>query len=617
MNIPIEPLSYEFQQNFERGYSLDIKKTRLIENNMSETLNDYSQIESKNIFLPSSQLLLLEIKNQKTHSFNPNNRYCTPVEEYFLPSLPQNNNKKTLVLDLDETLVHSSFEKFKNEYDYKIKVKYILYNKVDIDFKLRDVYIMIRPYLNEFLERVSKCYEIIIFTASQSTYANMVIDLIDINKVCKYRFFRDSCSFINNGYVKELKKLNRNMKSLIILDNNSNSYCLDPENGIPIKSFYEDKNDKELIQMSYVLEKLSKVYDVRPYIREIVEMNQINYDRVYELFKQRDSLDSMLKISEEKRKSKVKIVSVEKVTLTKSTNKKGDLNLIDYNNNSHNNSINNSNNYSNNNNNSNYNWNKSISQKNSNTGKSFRVKGGSVESNQNQMSKNSHQVTPFKYSTIYNSKEKEVKLLPNTTIHIKDIIRNGDKNINLNKNITRPLSKDKNFNSKQRALVMEKLEKIKRPASVIPLKAGEEKKILKKSVTKIDIRTNKKDFNKNNNFTNNNNFNNYNNNFSNNNLSGMVKNKTSLTFHKKIPKEIITNKSMANIKKEIKKIISNSNPKTERNSKEEIKPPITLKKVFKPVSKSYQKSKSKLVFTTTVSKFGKTIDFKNFKKIKN
>ena len=70
MNIPIEPLSYEFQQNFERGYSLDIKKTRLIENNMSETLNDYSQIESKNIFLPSSQLLLLEIKNQKTHSFN-------------------------------------------------------------------------------------------------------------------------------------------------------------------------------------------------------------------------------------------------------------------------------------------------------------------------------------------------------------------------------------------------------------------------------------------------------------------------------------------------------------------------------------------------------------------
>ena len=123
MNIPLEPFRYQFQQNLERGYSLDIKKPRLIENNMSETLNDYTQIDSKIPFLPSSQLLFLEIKNQKTHSFNPNNRYCTEAEDFFLPSLPENNNQKTLVLDLDETLVHSGFEKFKNEYDYKIKVK--------------------------------------------------------------------------------------------------------------------------------------------------------------------------------------------------------------------------------------------------------------------------------------------------------------------------------------------------------------------------------------------------------------------------------------------------------------------------------------------------------------
>ena len=93
MNIPLESFPIQFQQNFERGYSLDIKKTRLIDNNMSETLNDYTQIESKIPFLPSSQLLLLEIKNQKTHSFNPNNRYCTAVEDLFLPSLPQNNNQ--------------------------------------------------------------------------------------------------------------------------------------------------------------------------------------------------------------------------------------------------------------------------------------------------------------------------------------------------------------------------------------------------------------------------------------------------------------------------------------------------------------------------------------------
>ena len=52
MNIPLEHFPIQFHQNFERGYSLDIKKTKLIENNMSETLNDYTQIESKIPFLP-------------------------------------------------------------------------------------------------------------------------------------------------------------------------------------------------------------------------------------------------------------------------------------------------------------------------------------------------------------------------------------------------------------------------------------------------------------------------------------------------------------------------------------------------------------------------------------
>ena len=54
--------------------------------------------------------------------------------------------------------------------------------------------------------------------------------------------------------------------------------------------FFDDKNDKELIQMAYVLEKLAKVNDVRPYIKEIVDMNQINYDRAFELFKQKDDV---------------------------------------------------------------------------------------------------------------------------------------------------------------------------------------------------------------------------------------------------------------------------------------------------------------------------------------
>ena len=76
---------------------------------------------------------------------------------------------------------------------------------------------MLRPNLQEFFARVGKLYEIVIFTASLKKYANMIIDIIDKEKDCKYRLFREQCSYINNIYVKELKRLNRNMKNIVIL----------------------------------------------------------------------------------------------------------------------------------------------------------------------------------------------------------------------------------------------------------------------------------------------------------------------------------------------------------------------------------------------------------------
>lgn len=151
------------------------------------------------------------------------------------------------------------------------------------------MHVLLRPNLDEFLRRVSLCFgEVIIFTASLAKYANMIIDLIDKDKVVKYRLFRENCTWINNIYVKELKRLNRNMRNVIIVDNNPNSFYLDCDNGIPIKGFYQDKNDKELLQMAYVLEKLSKIFDVRLIIKEIIFLNQLNYDKAFELFKHKE-----------------------------------------------------------------------------------------------------------------------------------------------------------------------------------------------------------------------------------------------------------------------------------------------------------------------------------------
>ncbi|MCQ2818851.1 MAG: HAD family hydrolase [archaeon] len=142
--------------------------------------------------------------------------------------------------------------------------------------------------MEEFLQRIDPLYEIIIFTASESNYANEIIDLIDKKKIIKHRFFRENCTFINGVYCKELKKLNRDIKSIIIIDNNPDAFIFDKENGIPLKGYYGNKEDKELIQLAYILEKISKYDDVRPLIKQIVDDNIIDYDKAYELFRDKN-----------------------------------------------------------------------------------------------------------------------------------------------------------------------------------------------------------------------------------------------------------------------------------------------------------------------------------------
>jgi TFIIF-interacting CTD phosphatase-like protein len=91
--------------------------------------------------------------------------------------------KKTLVLDLDETLVHSVFERETNpECTFSI-----LFNN---EYYL--VSTQKRPYLDEFLEKMSQHYEIVFYTSAVEGYANNVIDYIDPNKYSSSRLFRDS-----------------------------------------------------------------------------------------------------------------------------------------------------------------------------------------------------------------------------------------------------------------------------------------------------------------------------------------------------------------------------------------------------------------------------------------
>uniref|UniRef100_A0A8R1HJ56 protein-serine/threonine phosphatase n=1 Tax=Caenorhabditis japonica TaxID=281687 RepID=A0A8R1HJ56_CAEJA len=166
------------------------------------------------------------------------------------PLLPQDVNRKCLVIDLDETLVHSSFKPVKNP-DFVIPV--------EIDGVEHQVYVLKRPYVDEFLAKVGEHFECILFTASLAKYADPVADLLDKKKVFRSRLFREACVFHKGNYVKDLSRLGRNLEQTLIIDNSPASYAFHPENAVAVTTWFDDPADTELMEILPTLEQLNAV----------------------------------------------------------------------------------------------------------------------------------------------------------------------------------------------------------------------------------------------------------------------------------------------------------------------------------------------------------------------
>jgi RNA polymerase II subunit A small phosphatase-like protein len=123
-----------------------------------------------------------------------------------------------LVLDLDETLVHSSF---------KPPPKPDIILPVEIEGNVCNVFVLIRPGTEFFLQRLSKCYELVIYTASLSKYADPLIDILDSKpqKIIDYRLFREHCTFFQGVFIKDMSLPGRPLTDSIIIDNSPTSYA--------------------------------------------------------------------------------------------------------------------------------------------------------------------------------------------------------------------------------------------------------------------------------------------------------------------------------------------------------------------------------------------------------
>ena len=136
--------------------------------------------------------------------------------------------------------------------------------------------INIRPYTMECLEELSELYEIIVFTASHSCYANVALDYLDPeNKYIHHRLFREHCVTTEEGlYIKDLRILaNRDLKDMVIVDNAVYSFGYQLENGIPIVPFYYNKNDTELQSLTKFLKELYHQLDVREHNKKTFRLH--------------------------------------------------------------------------------------------------------------------------------------------------------------------------------------------------------------------------------------------------------------------------------------------------------------------------------------------------------
>ena len=244
-NIRINNMSPVELINFNTN--IIIQNLRVILNNFKTMRNESLLNYLNNICDQNYEQINLFFRDFILRTFNLNGSILASVflrNNTIFNTLPapyvrtKNNKEFSLVLDLDETLVHF---------------------KETIDGEGGGI-LRIRPGINDFLEQVGKYYELIVFTTATQDYADLLIDAVEEDKIYfDHRLYREHAVIIDNDFVKDLTRIGRPLDKILIVDNMPQNFKLQKENGIMIKAFWgEDNYDTALIDLIPILVNIAK-----------------------------------------------------------------------------------------------------------------------------------------------------------------------------------------------------------------------------------------------------------------------------------------------------------------------------------------------------------------------
>ena len=154
----------------------------------------------------------------------------------------------TIVLDLDETLGFFEGKKF-----------------------------IPRPYVDNFLDLLSKKYELILFTSAIEAYANYAMSIVDKSNLVKLRLYRQHLHIMEGKAYKDLTYLGRDLQKVIIIDNEPRNFALQPLNGINISTWKGDESDKELFKLMRIFGELQpEGRAAEDIVQEILNLNTLS-----------------------------------------------------------------------------------------------------------------------------------------------------------------------------------------------------------------------------------------------------------------------------------------------------------------------------------------------------